>query len=237
MKIFYQSLSIIFGDKVIFLLACIPFLVGVTLYYFLGEQIYHFVMVYGREYVGNFSGLNTNDSFLATVFFVFFMVIFIFLVNWTFVMVVLILSSPFNDLISSRVERKYTELTCSDQGSFFKNIFKIIWNECKKVIVIFILTWASVGLSFIPVLAPLHFIISSFLMSVQFIDYSWSRHDWGVGKCMKDSLKHIFSYTISGALFMFLITIPFVHLIMTPVAVVYFTLLWAKKNPVSHPVR
>ena len=230
-KRFYRSISVIFKDKVIFTLFLIPVFMGGLLYFLLGTKLYELVMVYGQGKVRDFIGENAGSGFVYWSFFILFMGVIFFLVNWTFVMVVSILASPFNDFMSARVERKYTNHGNSqDAGPFFNRIFKVIWNECKKISIILILTLIASSLSFFPFFAPLGFVISAFLLSVQFIDYSWSRHEWSIGVCFKDSIKHCFSYTFAGALFMFFMSLPFVNIIFSSVAVVYFTLLWADKN-------
>ena len=107
---FYRAISIMFKDKIIFLLGSVPILIGMILYFFLGVQLYQLVMVQGQEKIQSLLGDSSGASFAYGVLFVLFMAILFFIVNWTFVMIVSILSSPFNDAISTMVEKKYSAL-------------------------------------------------------------------------------------------------------------------------------
>ena len=105
-----------------------------------------------------------------------------------------------------------------------------MWNELKKVLIIAALTLVAAALSFFPVFAPIGLVMSAWLLAVQFVDYSWARHQWRVGQCLKDSVSHVFSYSLSGVFFMLLMALPGINLLAIPIAVIYFTLLWAEKN-------
>ena len=81
-------------------------------------------------------------------------ILFFFAINWTFFLVVSLLASPFNDIISSRVEKKLLGQSLDGMGDefngFFSKIGFIIFNETKKVVFIIFLSLISLGLSFFP---------------------------------------------------------------------------------------
>ena len=233
-KNFYRALSILTKDKVILSLAFLPVLIGATLYFYLGVTLYKFIVGEGKVKIASIIGTEFGSGFVYGILIALFSAVLFFIFNWTFVLLVSVIASPFNDLISSRVERKYTSLAREEEKfslkKFIKSVLKTIWNETKKVSFIMALTLIALALSIFPVLAPLSFILSALLMAIQFIDYSWGRHEWSLRKCVKDSFKHSFSYILGGAAFIFIMAIPGANLVGITVGVIYFTLIWAEKN-------
>ena len=231
---FSRAISIMFKDKTILCLSSVPIVLGLVLYYLMGAKLYQLIMVQGQGKIKGLIGEGSGANLAYIILFVVFMAILFFVVNWTFVMVVSILAAPFNDAISTLVEKKYTALNIADEHfswrKIFPNILKTIWNELKKVSLIMFLTLIAAALSFFPVIAPLGFLFSALLLAIQFIDYSWARHHWKAGQCIKDTTKHVFSYTFGGACFMLLMAVPIINLLALTVAIIYFTLLWADKN-------
>ena len=232
---FLRALSIMFKDKLILFLSTIPLCIGMVLYFLMGAKLYQFVIIGGQEKVKGFVGEGVQGHIAASILFILFMGILFFALNWTFVMVVSILASPFNDAISSLVEKRYTASNTTEENfswrRLFQYFFKTIWNEIKKTSLIMILTFVALALSFFPIIMPLCFLISGLLLAIQFVDYSWSRHQWKVGRCAKDAVQNIFSYTFSGAFFLFIMAFPIVNFLAITLAVIHFTLLWADKNP------
>ena len=90
-------------------------------------------------------------------------------------------------------------------------------------------------MSFFGILAPISILIFSILMAVGFLDYSWSRKDLKFKDCLKDLKGSIFIYTLSGGMFLLLVTVPIVNLFVLPFGVVYFTVLFTmnSKNKVG----
>ena len=230
----FQAFAIILKDKTILFLGCIPLLIGGTLYFFWGWRLYQLVSIQGRQWVESYMGGGTGANFAYGVLFTLFMAVLFFIANWTFVLVVSILSAPFNDIISSLVEKRHTNLKIKEDGfslrGVIKNLPALVWREGKKTVFILGLTVMAATLSLFPPLAPVSLLVTGLLLSVQFIDYSWSRHQWSLGQCLGDMVRHAFSYTLSGGGFMLLMAIPLVNLPAITLAIVYFTLLWVQKN-------
>lgn len=157
-----------------------------------------------------------------------------FIINWTFVIVLSILASPFNEIVSSRVEKitKGEELTGLGQvfDGFFKGLFFTIINESKKLGLIFVLTFISLILSYIPLLTPISIFITAILLGVSYLDFNWSRHELPFKDCKKDLFKNIFSYGFGGGFFLILVSIPLINIIVPSWATCYFSLLWVKRN-------
>ncbi|WP_164848431.1 EI24 domain-containing protein [Halobacteriovorax sp. HLS] len=228
-KTFSQTFTIFKKDKLIILLSMVPVLIGLAFYYYVGSFFYGDLLKLGNEFVkANVSseGLGSVLSWLLTGFLT---IALFFLVNWTFVLFVSIIASPFNDLISGRVERQILSLPANslDSERFFSKFFKIIFNEAKKIaLILFLSIVAFITGLFLP---PLGFAISALLLSVSFLDYAWSRKDLSFGECVTNVRSSFFTYLITGCAFMALISIPIVNLFVLPFAVVYYSALYYSK--------
>ncbi len=231
---FGVSLSIMMKDKIIILFSLVPILVGVLLYYFLGQLIFtDFLDWINGLVVAKISsdGLGKFIGYLITATL---SVVMYFAVSWTFVMIVSLIASPFNDIISNRTEKnllgEVPESIDKSLSRLFKRIGFTLVNELKKVSFILTMTIIALVLNFIPVLAPVSFILSALLLSVSFVDYTWSRKNKKFGECVSDMRNSFIGYTISGSIFIGLIAIPVVNLFTLPFAVVYFTVLQIKNE-------
>jgi len=230
---FSLSIDLFRKDKVILMLSLIPIGIGSILYYFLGRWVLVNILQKVNTWIQGFISGDIGSIIYYIIFFTF-SIIFIFLINWTFVLVVSIISSPFNDFISDRVEKRINNDLEDD--SFFslkdlmKNIFKTVFNELKKVSCILLISIFVIIIDFlIPFLAPIGLVFSSFLMSSQLLDYSWSRHEYPLKKCLSNLRGEWLLYSASGFIFMFLFTIPILNLVFLPIGVIYYTILFCKK--------
>jgi CysZ protein len=231
---FTTPLKILFGDKIILLFSMIPVAIGILLYYLFGHWIYGDILGHGKEWISqHVSSQGLNAMLFYTLVGILTIVLF-FIINWTFVLIVSFLSSPFNDLISSRVEKRILGQNPPELKEGFlamlKKIKKIFWNEFKKILLIAVLSLASVTLSFFPLLAPASLIISSWLMASTFLDYSWSRHELTFAQCLGDFRRGFLKNSILGIVFIFLMSIPVVNILALPIAVVSFTMIFVQRN-------
>ncbi len=230
-----QSIKLITSDKVNFCLASIPIFIGMAVYYFLGMSFYEYVMGEGRAYIdSHFNQASNWGSFVYYAMAIVLTVILYFVVNWSFVIFISILSSPFNDLLSARIEKLIIGQPMEDIGTSLKKMVgKVFWtlfNELKKVFFIGSIAVIGFVLSYIPFLTPFSLIISALLLAIQFIDYSWARHDLSFGSCLSDVRRNFVGYTLMGIVFFFLVSIPLLNLIVPSFATSYFTVLWVKLN-------
>jgi CysZ protein len=230
-KAFGQALKVMTSDKWIMLLSMIPVLVGAALYYWLGSWMYGDVLAWGNQWVKE---AISNDSFgniVSWIVGIVMTIVLYFIISWTFVLVISIIASPFNDVISSRVERAILGRSEESVGAsftqMFGRIFRILWNESKKIVFIIALSTFGFLLSFIPFLVPVSMLISATLLAVGFLDYSWSRHDMSFSACVSNLKASFLSYSLGGIVFLFLIAVPILNLFLLPYAVVYFTVLYA----------
>lgn len=224
----------ILGNKVNILLAIIPIVFGILIYFFLGAWVYGSVMDYGKQLIEQYITTDSVGSFVYYFVAAIFTVMLYFLINWTFVLIISIIASPFNDMLSRRIEKtiKGQELDSLAEsftkigGSFFLTIF----NELKKVSFIIILSLVSLVFGYIPLLTPVSILITVLLLSIEFIDFSWSRHHLSFSSCFADLRRNIIGYSFGGGFFFILISIPVVNLIVSPLATSYFTVLWIRNN-------
>lgn len=233
-KAFSKALSVMKGDKWIMLLSTIPVLIGLALYYWLGAWMYGDVLAWGNDWVkqaiSNDSWGNVITWFIGIIM----TVVLYFVISWTFVLIISIIASPFNDVISARVERailgKAEQSIGESFSTMFKRILRILWNESKKILFIVSLSLVGFLFSLIPFLVPVSFVISAALLAVGFLDYSWSRHEMKLGECIADLKRSVVPYTLGGSVFLFLIAVPVLNLFLLPYAVVYFTVLFSNNQ-------
>jgi CysZ protein len=220
-------------DKWTLLLSFLPIFIGIAVYTFLGKWLYGDVLNWGTALIED-KVRGGWLSALAGVIVLLLSVIFWFMINWTFVMLVSLIASPFNDIISRRVE-KITKGQVAPELSesfmiMFKRLGKTLINEIKKIILLLVLTILGFIVSFF--LPPLGFIISALLFAINFIDYSWARHDLKLSLCIKNIKDSLIPYTISGAGFLVLVSIPVLNLFLLPYSTIYYTILFTKGQKV-----
>ena len=231
-----RSFSMFKEDKLIILLSLVPVIVGLAFYYYLGNFFYVDLLTFGNEYLSSNVTNRNVGGVLSWILTGLLTIVLFFLVNWTFVLFVSIVASPFNDLISGRVERviKGTISDSLDRERFFKKFFQTIFNEAKKISLIIILSLIAfiIGMFF----PPLAFIISALLLAVSFLDYSWSRKELSFGECLSNIKGSFLSYLFTGSAFMALISIPIVNLLVLPYAVVYYSVLYYSKEQIEQKI-
>lgn len=224
-------------DKVLLLLCFIPVTIGVTLYALVGHWIFGKLTSWGRAIIESHVQNQNFGTFLYYLVIGIFGLALFFIVNWTFFLVISIISAPINDLISERTERlaggALPESMPFSWSSLAGKWLRLALNEAKKVFLILTLSLCALLLSFIPFVAPVGFILNANLMSVQFLDYSWSRHNLSFGNCVGDFRKNFLPYALSGIAFTLLMTIPILNLFFLPLAVIFYTNLWVKRRSLN----
>lgn len=234
LKNFKDSLALLKRDKGLLLLGLVPIIIGVIVYSFVGKLIYGDFLAYLNSHlegqIGSEGWFEVVKVFITALI----TLLFYFLISWTFISVVGIFACPFNDLMAGRVEKLYLGQQTSEAGTSLKRMFSLliytVFNELKKVFFVMTLTLVGIVLSFI--FPPIGIVFSSILIAVSFVDYSWGQHDFNVRNCLKNYARSFWVYTISGAIFMFWVAVPVINLLALPFGVVYFSLLFVKKeNP------
>lgn len=233
-KLIGKSFQILKQDKWILLFSLLPVGIGVGLYSVLWNWIFGDLLIKGNEWIQAQISSSGWSSFLYYIFAGMLGIFFWFLLSWTFVLFVSLVASPFNDLISSRVEKivykKELPAISESFSQMLKGLAKTLGNEIKKILFIVSLSIIAFGVSFIPVLIPLSFFISSLLMAVSFLDYSWSRHNFNFKTCMSDIRSSLLAYAITGAAFFVLVSVPLINLLTIPMGTIFYTMYFCEKR-------
>lgn len=224
------AFKMIFKDPINLLLALVPTVVALALYLFTVTTIYRnsdrFVSWF-RGYIYTADQATILAKILTAI-----LIIFVFVVmSWTFVVVVGIIAAPFNSMLSSRIEKSLVthvlpdgkQETLEKIGQGLGQTFK---NEFKKLIFLVLVAGVAFLLNLFPLFYPIGVFLVAVLLSVQFLDYSWSRHDLHFGSCLKDVMLNIIPYSLTGFLFLLLVTVPIINAFVPALATSYYTVLW-----------
>jgi CysZ protein len=235
---FRPSSAQIFLDKINIMLATIPVLIGITLYYFFGTWVYGTVMDKGQTMIKGYVNDGTMGNIVYYLVATILTIMLFFLINWTFVLIVSVIASPFNDMLSGRIEKKILGKKQDDLETTFKdiivNLLRTLTTELKKVLFIIVLSIVAFIFGYIPILTPISVLITILLLAISFIDYSWSRHNIKFSACLNDVRKNFLGYALGGGFFFIIVSIPIINLIVPPLATSYFTILWLKNNESRH---
>lgn len=235
-----QSYRLIFKDKISLLLALIPICIGIALYYFAGVSLFSFMFENGQAYIQDYLGVGSLGKVVEWVVKIVLTIILYYIVNLTFILIISIIASPFNDALSARIEKQVLneELPTFDlvMSNGLKKIFSTLGTEIKKIIIIILISLMVLILGFFPILTPVSLVLGAMVLSMEFVDFSWSRHDMSFKTCMKEFRSHISSYTFGGLFFMVLISVPIINLVVPSLATSYFTILWVKNNERHHQI-
>lgn len=225
-----QSFQLLWSRKTRWPLVLGPILIGIILYSTFFYLAYDFIAQTLQPWLIQAFNINQMGFFVRWTLMALITVIGFFLMNWTFVLVVSLFAAPFNDFLSESIADQLEGKPFKRDRGFWNEIFPFIWNEIKKVSVIVFFSFIAFAISFVPLLLPISIWISCILIAAQFSDYSWSREKLTAKECMNDMRKNFFSYSLSGALFFLLITIPMINLLVPAWATSHFTLLFSKKK-------
>lgn len=232
---FQLALKMIFTDPVNFVLAIIPTIISLGIYLFAIIVAYRNsdrVASLFRGYIES----PDQATWIARILTAILIIFVFFIMSWTFVIVVGLIAAPFNSLLSSRIEEKLVKRIIMDESqahameqvkSSMGETFK---NEFKKIMLLMVVGAFAFLINLIPVLYPVGVFLIATLLAVQFIDYSWSRHDLPVSQCLKDVTVNIVPYSVSGALFLALVAVPIVNAFVPALATSYFTILWLDRQ-------
>jgi CysZ protein len=230
----------IFTDRVNLVLALIPILIGIVIYIFFGTWFFEIFLNNGKLLIDKMLPENQYNFILHYILLTFSTIFLFFFVNWTFVITTTIISSPFNDVLSERIEKNLKGQT-NDQFSqsialALKNFIKKVLKEARKLTFLFSLTILTFIIGFIPFLAPIAAILTCLLLASGFLDYIWSRHSLGVRDIIREVKGNVLGYGISGAFFFILTSIPVLNLLVSPWATSYYTMLWVKDHEYSSQI-
>lgn len=233
-KSFPTALRLLYSDPINLMLVLIPTLIALSIYIFGISFIIQNSGYYGAVLADFFQDRETASILGKTL--TVLLVLFVFLLmSWTFVFVVGLIAAPFNSMLSSRIEKLLVKAPVElNKKRALKEVLNSLAqtfkNEFKKFSFIGSGLILALLLNLIPLFYPIALFIMSLLLAVQFIDYSWSRHDLSWDKCLKDVASNLFSYAGAGFFFLLLVTVPIISAFVPALATSYFTVLWLNQQ-------
>lgn len=233
------ALRMILKDPINLFLALVPSLLALSIYILAIVTIFKNTDVMTSFMASYFDSPDTASwiGYIVTAL----MILFVFLLmSWTFVIIVGLVAAPFNSMLSSRIERRLRGMPLESNRSrtlkeISKGVGETFANELKKIIAIVVVGALAFILNLVPVFYPIGLFLVATLLASQFVDYSWSRHDFSFGACLKDVTVNILPYSVSGGIFLMLVTIPLVNAFVPAFATSYYTVLWLERNPPKIP--
>lgn len=234
-RAFPVAVKMIITDPVNFVLAIIPTMIALAIYFLTIFAVYSFsdtLAGWFRSYIYT----TDHATILAKILTIILIIFIFFIMSWTFVLVVGIISAPFNSLLSSRIEQKLISRVAMDEDQHHameqvKSTMKQTFiNEFKKFIFLAIVGAFAFVINLVPMLYPVGVFLIATLLAVQFVDYSWSRYNLSFTDCLIDVAKNIVPYFLSGAIFLALVAVPIVNALVPALATSYFTVLWLHRN-------
>lgn len=145
-------------------------------------------------------------------------------------------AAPFNALLAEKVELQLTgeQLGNTSFSALLKDVPRMLKREWQKMmyslprlIAIFLLGFVPVlGQTLVPIIA---FIFGAWMIAIQYCDYPFDNHKIAFGR-MKNALAQnkLMNYTF-GSLVSLFTMLPFVNLVVMPVAVCGATAMWVKE--------
>lgn len=232
---FSLAFKMILTDPVNLVLSVIPTLMALAIYFFVIIGAYRNsdrLASFFRGYLESPDQATWAARILTAILIVFIF----FIMSWTFVLIVGIIAAPFNSLLSSRIEQKLVQRVIMDESQSHamaqvkSSLAQTFKNEFKKIALLIVVGLFAFVINLIPFLYPVGVFLIATLLAVQFVDYSWSRHDLPVSRCLKDVTVNIVPYSLSGAIFLALVAVPLVNAFVPALATSYFTVLWLDRQ-------
>lgn len=228
MEYFFSGFSLI-TQKGLKRFVLIPLLINLTLF---GGSLFYLYGWFTEGFAYITSLLPEWLSWLEWLMWPLAIMVVLFSYTMVFTVITNFIAAPFNGLLSEKVELYLTGQRVNDDGLMdtLKDVPRMLGREWTKLcyylpraIGFFILLWI------LPVIGQILWVLfSCWMYAVQYKDYPFDNHKIGFNE-MKDDLKQ--KQTLSygfGFSVMLLTAIPFINLIVMPVAVCGATKLWVE---------
>ncbi|VTU06044.1 putative sulfate transport protein CysZ [Actinobacillus indolicus] len=146
------------------------------------------------------------------------------------------IAAPFNALLAEKVEQQLSGENLTEMGfaemlkdvpRMLKREWQKMWYSIPRLIALFLLGFVPVlGQTVVPVLA---FIFGAWLIAIQYCDYPFDNHKIQFQR-MRNALAQYRTMNFTfGALVSLFTMLPFVNLVVMPVAVCGATAMWVKE--------
>lgn len=224
----YIGGKLIFNKPKLFKYIIIPIILNIIIY--LGFIV---VSYYTFGNLLNYFLFNPSSFWQYILYYILALVIgmsllFIILISFTFVLN--ILAAPFNELLCMKILDLFDHKFEHQKISILKETQRIIIVEIKKIIFLGILAIISFFINFLPVLSPLSFLISSFILAYYYIDYALELNKYSFKNRLIFIFKNLFSIITFGISIGIIMFIPFINLLSLPICISGASILFIKLN-------
>ena len=211
----------------------VPLIANIVLFSFLGWALYK--MLFGF-YLATMLMLPEWLQFLSWLFTPLIWLIGGLIAGYTSTFLVLILTSPFNTLLSEKVEESITGAAIADLDNtraVFFEIPRALFREIRKLLYYLPMVLGVLLLTLIPILNSLApfvwFLLGAWMMSLQFIDYPMDNHRLPFREVQEACAARRLSTLGFGGTVALFAGIPLLNLVVIPAAVIGATILWCEE--------
>lgn len=224
-----RGLKMLLSSWGLFRFAIMPLIVNTALF-----VVFFFSFNTFAYYISSWVFTQTSQEWywviLSTVLGVALFAVSILVVLLGFVVVGLIVASPFNDLLSAAVEERMTGAVHEMEASFLVKMALAVKVESRKMLIFVLIEVALLALNFIPGLGQALFVILnlgfiSFSMCYEFAGYTLDRRGYDFGDKRKFIATNLGRSMGFGAAVGITLLIPIVHFLFMPVAVAGGTIM------------
>ncbi len=152
-----------------------------------------------------------------------------------------LLASPFNDLLSEKVEERYTGRPAPpfSMARFLRGLFLTITEELKRLLFYIGVMVPLLLLHLIPVAGSIVYMVVStwftfYFLTMEFISLPMARRHYGFGQWLKTTRNNFALSTGFGAVATALLWVPLLNFVMIPLAVIGGTLLYCDLQESGH---
>ncbi len=226
-----QAILFQFRDKQILAMSIVPVIISGLLLMLLGGWGFAEATANSRDWLLNF--FSSNHWLLNSLLWMIGILVvlcFYFVSSFVFLLLVSLFSCLFSDLISARVEHLMIgENSYTFQQSFRESLSRLkrlVKNEVKKIFFILMIIAASIFFGMSAFLSPIAFYLTWSIAAIQFLDYSWCRHEMSFADCVNSFKEHWIMYPLLGLAMGALLALPFVGILFFSFSNIFFTVVF-----------
>ena len=171
-------------------------------------------------------------SFLEWLVWFLAVIVIMFVLLYLFTILANVIASPFNAMLSIKVEEKLTGSLLTSESSAWLILPRAVWREISKLMYLLPRLLGLLIISVIPVInaiAPVLWIVfGAWMMAVQYTDYAADNNEVSFTELRRRLAGKRIQSVLFGMPAYLLLAIPLVNLIVMPVAVAGGTMFWVK---------
>lgn len=234
-----RALRLIFRRKVLLAWAALPLVLTLSLSIWGVSWMKSKLVGFGMHWLAN-QGYSTESLTVQAAIFFLQIVLFV-LAAVSFSFLATVLASPFNDFLSEATEPHCGLPRLPAETTTFRWKIRAVRLDITKTVLVTIAQLLLIGVGiigfWIPGLNLIPFIIAFWLLTFQFISYPQTRRGEAFGFSLRFLFRHAFASLGFGAAIGILFAIPFLSAFALPLAVVGGTLLYARAQDTTLPLR